>query len=111
MRVGKPERLGSVPRRPFANAVKRLATEQHVLEQEDDADRGSDPAASIRTGQIGVEELLETHPRKDSIDDGQGADSARAQGPALGASDLAWAWGAGGTGDVASFGFWHWCGS
>ena len=104
LRVGKPERLGSVPRRPFADAVKRLATEQHVLEQEDDADRGSDPAASIRTGQVGAEKLLETHPRKDSIDDGQvPIGTSSRSGPC--ASDLAWAWGLVGRGTWRLLGF------
>ena len=111
MGIGEPECLGSVPRRPFANAIERLAAEQHVLEQEGDADRGSDPAASIGAWQVRAEKLLQSHPLEDSIDDGQGADSVRVECPALGASDLTWAWGAGGTGDVASFGFWHWCGS
>ena len=32
--VGEPECLGSIPRGPFADAVERLAAEEHVLEQE-----------------------------------------------------------------------------
>jgi hypothetical protein len=109
--VSEPECLGSEPRRPFSDAVEGFTSDEHVLEQEGNADRGSDPAASVCARQVRAEELLEAHPFEDSIDDGQCADSARVQCAALGASDLTWAWGDGGTGDVASFGFWHWCGS
>ena len=56
---------------PIANAIERLAAEQHVLEQEGDADRGSDPAASIGAWQVRAEKLLQSHPLEDSIDDGQ----------------------------------------
>ena len=31
---GKPECLGSIPCGPFANAVERLAAEEHIFEQE-----------------------------------------------------------------------------
>src|SRR5208337_309662 len=69
------------------------------------------PTPSIGAWQVRAEKLLEAHPLEDSIDDGQGADAARVECPALGASDLTGAWGGGGTGDVTSFEFWHWCGS
>ena len=93
--VGEPECLGSEPRRPFADAVQRLAGEEHVLEQERDADRGSDPAASIGAWEVRAEKLVEAHAFEESIDDGQGADSVRGQGPPFGASDLTGAWGLG----------------
>jgi hypothetical protein len=47
--VGQAKSLGDEPRRPFSDAVERLAGEEHVLEQERDTDGGIDPAASIGT--------------------------------------------------------------
>ena len=54
---------------------------------------------------------VEAHAFEESIDDGQGADSVRGQGPPLGTSDLTGAWGIGRTGNMAFFGFFHWCSS
>ena len=88
MGIDEPECLGSIPRRPLSDAVERFTAEEHVFEQERDADRGSDPAASIRGWQVRAEKLLEPHPLEDSIDDGQRADSVRVENPAFGASDL-----------------------
>jgi len=55
--VAEPVRYRVVSRRPLAHAVEWLAREQHVLEQEADTGRRSDPAASIRAGQEGAENL------------------------------------------------------
>ena len=72
---------------------------------------GSDPAASIGAWEVRAEKLVEAHAFEESIDDGQGGDSVRGQGPSLGASDLTGAWGVGRAGNVAFFGFLHWCSS
>ena len=90
--VGEPECLGSEPRGPFADAVERLAAEEHVLEQERDADRGSDPAASIGAWEVRAEKLVEPHAFEESIDDGQGADPAGMKGLPFGACELTRAW-------------------
>ncbi len=107
--VAEPVRYRVVSRRPLAHAVEWLAREQHVLEQEADTGRRSDPAASIRTGKEGAEELIKAHPLEDSIDDRQGADPARVECPALGVSDLAGAGSGGGTGDMVLLGLFHLC--
>ena len=41
------EHLGSEPRCPFSDAVQGLAGEEHILEQERDAQGGSDSAAAV----------------------------------------------------------------
>ena len=87
-----PSAFGIELRRPFADAVQRLAGEEHVLEQERDADRRGDPAASIGAWEVRAEKLVEAHAFEDVIDDGQGGDSVGGQGPPAGASDLTGAW-------------------
>ena len=105
--IGEPECLGSMSCGPFSNAVERLATEEHILEQDSDTNRGSDPAASVRGWEVRAEKLLEPHPLEYPIDDGQGAESVRVKNPALGTSDLTWEWGGSGSGNVTSFGLVH----
>src|SRR5208282_347727 len=107
--VGEPECRGIEPRGPFPDAVERLAGEQRVFEQEHDANRGSDPAASIGAWEVGAEKLFEAHPFEQSIDDRQGADSVRAESPPLGTSDPTGAWRTGWTRNMTSLGFFHLC--
>jgi hypothetical protein len=107
--AGEPECLGSIPRGPFADAVERLAAEEHIFEQEYDPDCGSDSATSIGEWEVRAKKLLEAHAFEESIDDWQGADSVRAQGLSLGASNLTGAWRTGRTRDMAFFGFFHRC--
>ena len=105
--VREPEGLGIEPRGPFADAVEWLAAEEQVLEQERDADRGSDPAASISVWEVGAEELVKAHAFEESIDDRQGADAVGGECASPGVSDLTRAWGIGGTRNVAFVGFLH----
>jgi hypothetical protein len=68
--AGELECLGSIPRGPFADAVERLAAEEHILEQEYDPDCGSDSATSIGEWEVRAKKLLEAHAFEESIDDG-----------------------------------------
>ena len=93
----------------LSNAIQRFAAEEHIFEQEHDADGGSDPAASIGRREVGAEKLCEPHPFEKSIDDGQRADAVRVQGFSPGASELTWARVTGRTANMAFFGFFHGC--
>jgi hypothetical protein len=55
---GEAEPSGDVPCRPLADAVGRLAGEQQVLEQDEQADGRIDAASPVPGRQIGVQELL-----------------------------------------------------
>jgi hypothetical protein len=107
--IGEPECLASIPRGPFADAVERIAAEQHVFEQERNASRGSDSAPSIGAWEVRSQKLVEAHALEQSIDDGQRADSVRVQGPSLGASDLTGACGSSRRRNVAFLGLLHPC--
>jgi hypothetical protein len=92
---GKPETFGGMPCGPLADAVEGLAAEEQVLEQDQQGSGRGDAAPPVFGGEVVAEELLESEPAKESIEDRQGGDAPGVQCAAAGVGDLAgsWSWG------------------
>jgi hypothetical protein len=73
--LGEPEQVGDVPRRPLADAVKRLAGQEQVLEQDQETGGRIDAAAAVLGGQIRAEELRESQAFEDAIEDREQSDA------------------------------------
>ena len=107
--VGESECHRVEPGRPFPDAIQWLAGEEHVLEQERDANRGSDSTASIGAWKVCMEEFLEAHTFEEPIDDRQGTDAIGGEGSSLGARDFTRTCSVGGTRNMTFFRFFHPC--
>ena len=81
LRRGQPEQFRGVPRGPLADAVEGLARDQEVLEQDQEGGGGGDAATAVLAGQMVAEELLEAEPPEEAVEDRQGGDAVRGQGP------------------------------
>ena len=73
--LGDPEQVGDVPRRPFADAVERLAGQEEVLEQDQETGGRIDAASAVLRGQIRAEELRESQAFEDAIEDREQSDA------------------------------------
>jgi hypothetical protein len=86
--VAQAQPPGDEPRGPLADAGERLAGDEEVLEQEEQAGGGRDLGAGGLRGEPVAEELLQAEPLEEALEDGQGADAVGVEGTSLGLGNL-----------------------
>ena len=83
-----PKQRGFVPRGPLADAVEGLARDEQVpCEQEQHRGVGDAPATVLARESV-AKRLADAEPAKKSVEDRQGADPARVEGPSVGLGDF-----------------------
>ena len=84
-----------MPGSPLADAIEGLAGQEQVLQKDQQRGGRRDAGSSVFGGEVVAEELLESEPAKESIEDRQGGDAPGVQCAAVGVGDLAgsWSWG------------------
>jgi hypothetical protein len=69
---------------PLADAVEGLAGDEQVPDQDEQPGGGGDARPAVLTRQVVAEELIESEPLEEAIEDRQRGEAAGGQGPAGG---------------------------